>query len=99
MTVLRVKASCKEEFDDACSDGAVFGTVVTSRPIYFVYVELGEERDYHRSFKDDEKTDYKIFYNCKAFYASSQENLDCEIYDKSSPNLTVIVCGNSQQKE
>lgn len=96
MSVLRVKASCDEEFDEACSGGAVFGKVVTRRPIYFVYVELGKEGDYRRTPKDDQETDYKIFYNCNAFFSVSQENLDREIYEDTSFGLTVIVYGNSK---
>jgi hypothetical protein len=97
MSVLRVKASNNEEFDEAISGGCVYGKVVTTRPIYFVYVDLGKQGKYQRTTKDDEQTDYKIFYNCKVYSALSEEDLEAGICVGSPPDMTVIVCGNSQK--
>lgn len=91
MSVLKVKAKNTKEFDEACSDGCVYGKVETSRPISFVYVDLGREGDYIAKFSDDKDTLYKIFFGCDVFFAENQEDLRNEIYCKVLLNETVII--------
>jgi len=95
MSVLRVKANPNEEFDEAVANGCVYGKVESERPVVFVYVELGREGTYHRSFKDDEKTDYKIFYNCKVYAALSEAKLAAGVCAVRPSDTIVIVYGNS----
>ena len=56
----RIKALNKVEFEQACSNGEVYGQY---RGLY-VYIELGQEQAYRESIQDNPKTDYRLFRGC-----------------------------------
>lgn len=88
---LRIKASSRAEFEAACADGCVYGQIQGKRGLY-VYAELGPEREYIPSPKDNPNTDYKIFTRCSVFFAKTKEQLtngDFEAEDLL--NITLVI--------
>lgn len=91
MSAKQVKAKNAKEFDGACANGCVYGKLLSSRPVFFVYVELGRKGKYENKAGDDKKTDYKIFFNCDIFYAETEELLKSADYCQELLDQTVIV--------
>lgn len=88
---LRIKALSPEEFKAACSNGCVYGQIRGKRGLY-VYAELGAEKDYIPSAKDNPTTEYRMFTRCDVYFAKTREELangDFEAEDL--PNVTVII--------
>ena len=89
--ILRVKALSRAEFNAAIADGCVYGQYQGKRGVY-VYAELGPEKEYISSPRDNPNTDYKMFVRCSVFFAKTKEQLfngDFEAEDL--PNVTVVV--------
>jgi hypothetical protein len=78
-----------EEFDAAQANGYVYGQVRLAK-IFFVYVELGAEREYNPSPKDDPKTEYRFFVNCTLWFAESESQLDNGDYVATDSGNVVI---------
>ncbi|MDF5726550.1 MAG: hypothetical protein PUP92_00555 [Rhizonema sp. PD38] len=74
----------------AFSKGWIDGYIAGKRSIY-VYIELGLETEYEPRPNDAPKTEYKYFYGCNVFYATSIENLEKEIFEAEEQNVTVII--------
>lgn len=62
---------CEEEFLAAKSNEYVDGEIIYYKKKVYVYVELGKEGTYYRSYKDDENTSYRLFRQCKIYYAET----------------------------
>jgi len=86
---LRIQVT-PDEFDAAKSNGWVDGLYRGKQGIY-VYVELGKEEEYIPRPSDDQKTEYRAFRNCDAFFASSREQLDAADFNGEQLNVTVII--------
>jgi hypothetical protein len=43
MSAKQVKAKNAKEFDGACANGCVYGKLLSSRPVFFVYVGIAEK--------------------------------------------------------
>jgi hypothetical protein len=86
---IRIKVN-RAEFDDAVSEGAVYGKVIRSTVIP-VYVELGKRIEYDPNARDDEDAEYRQFSKCTIYYAESDEMLDRGEYLSITENSTVIV--------
>ncbi len=91
MSARKVKAKNAKEFDAACANGCVYGKLLSSRPVFFVYVDLGREGEYENKAGDDKKTEYKIFFNCDISFAETQEDLKNGNYCQELLDQTVIV--------
>lgn len=79
-----------EEFEAAEDGGYIYGEIQRQRN-FPVYVELGIEKEYISSAKDDAKTEYKLFTGCNVFVAENDEQLNREEYLSSSLDVTVII--------
>lgn len=89
--VLRIQVT-RSEFNAAESNGAVYGLLKGRRGLY-AYAELGKEVEYIPRTNDDPKTEYRMFRNCDAFFATSLEQLDADDFkgeELNIPNLAVI---------
>jgi len=69
----------RKEFQSAESYGYVYGYIIR-RQIFPVYIELGEEKEYIPSYADNDKTEYKIFQNCRIYVSETDVDLDNENY-------------------
>lgn len=72
--ILRVKAANNNEFNAACSDGGAYGRV-RGRSGLYVYADLGQEKEYIPSPKDDPQTEYRMFTGCDAYFADTEQQL------------------------
>jgi len=90
--MVRIKVN-REEFNQAESDGAVWGQYLYRKPKLFVYSELGKERDYIPTDKDDPRADYRLFINCYVEYYRTMEDLNSgnTIADGMENDVTVII--------
>ncbi|MEC4816148.1 MAG: hypothetical protein SAK29_23195 [Scytonema sp. PMC 1069.18] len=79
----------RKQFNLANPDGFVDGKI-PGKNIY-AYVVLGFEKEYIPNPKDDPKTDYRIFFGCSVYYASSEQDLKDENFKLEEHNLTVII--------
>ncbi len=86
---VRVKTP-REEFSAATNNGYVYGRLVRKSPLP-TYVELGTERDYTPSPKDDPNTEYRYFVNCTVCVAETEEELDREDYIAEWMGVAVII--------
>lgn len=86
---LRIKVSSLE-FQAACSRGCVYGQF-RGQPDIYVYAELGQEKPYVSKLSDDPKTSYRLFLNCDAFFAKTEEQLDAHDFETEIFNSTVII--------
>jgi hypothetical protein len=86
---LRIKVT-RTEFEAAAANGCVYGLVRGKRGLY-VYAELGREEEYIFRPNDDPKADYRLFLNCDAFFALTEEQLDEGIFVAEEPDITVII--------
>lgn len=92
---MRIKTS-SEDFLAAVSNGYIYGVLILvdnqKPPKNFpVYAELGSEGVYRRSYKDDPKTDYKIFFDCAVFLADTYDNLLEGKYLGEDDGIVVII--------
>ncbi len=81
----------RAEFEAASSDGCVYGELRGKRGLY-VYAELGPEKEYIPSLRDNPNTEYRMFTRCNVFFAKTKEQLangDFEAEDL--PNVTVVI--------
>ncbi len=85
--VKRIRASNKQEFNAATPEGAVYGKYFG----VYAYVELGKEEVYQESPKDDPNTQYKLFRNCRVFYAETLEDLRAGIFVHETDENILIV--------
>ncbi|MBV9386769.1 MAG: hypothetical protein JOZ78_10120 [Chroococcidiopsidaceae cyanobacterium CP_BM_ER_R8_30] len=85
--VKRIRASNQQEFKAATSEGAVYGKYLG----VYVYAELGKEELYRGSVKDDSNTQYKLFRNCRVFYAETLEDLRAGIFVHETDENILIV--------
>jgi hypothetical protein len=81
MQLLRVKASSKEEFENAKSFGEVYGYATLynekMKPrIFSVYIELGQEKVLNQNTNIKSKTDCKKFLKCSVYAAKTDEQVD-----------------------
>lgn len=82
----RIKALNKQEFEQSCSDGTVYGQYLG----LMVYLELGEETEYREHPKDDPKTDYRKFNNCYIEYAETLQELE-EGNPKATDDKNIVI--------
>ncbi len=88
--MLRIKVSVAE-FIVACSGGCVYGKVIRQRGLY-VYAELGQEREYNPTSRDNSNTEYRVFTGCDAYFAKTSEQLRSGDFEAEYlPNVTVII--------
>jgi hypothetical protein len=89
---IRIKVN-QAEFDQAASNGEVYGQYLARKPKLFVYAELGQERDYTPRDTDDSRADYKLFTNCFVEYYRSKEDLNSgdAVPDVAESKVTVII--------
>lgn len=80
----------REDFEAATSNGYVYGWLVRQSPLP-AYVELGTERDYIPSPKDDFNTEYRYFVNCTVSVAETEEELDSEDYVAEWVGVAVVI--------
>lgn len=86
---VRIKAP-RQEFEAAIDGGYAYGRL--DRRIRIpVYVELGAEREYIASPRNDLNTDYRFFVNCNVFVAKTEDQLDREVYIAEWFNVSVIL--------
>lgn len=87
---IRIKAT-PLEFEAASTDGCVYGEIKGKRGLY-VYVELGEEKEYIPSSNDNPTTEYRLFISCDVYFAKTKEQLANGEFDAESlPNVTAII--------
>ena len=87
---IRIKATLIE-FEAASTNGCVYGEIKSKRGLY-VYVELGEEKEYIPSSSDNRMTEYRLFTSCDVYFAKTKEQLtDGEFEAEYLPNTTVII--------
>ncbi len=87
---IRIKAT-PLEFEAASSDGCVYGEIKGKRGLY-VYVELGEEKEYIPSSNDNPTTEYRLFISCDVYFAKTKEQLaNGEFEAEYLPNVTTII--------
>jgi len=84
----------RKEFNQAKSNGTVWGRYLYETPKLFVYAELGTEREYIPKYGDDLRTDYRIFTNCYVEYYRTMEDLKSGnvIEERIEDNVAVIIC-------
>jgi hypothetical protein len=87
--ILRLKVN-RAEFKLACSNGEVYGEVVRGI-LPYVYAELGKEGRYHPGANDDPNTNYRIFFNCIAYFTDTKENLKNRDVKKSVDGVKIII--------
>ena len=87
--VLRIK-TIREEFEAAKNGGYVYGYIQRQKT-FSVYVELGSERDYTPSSKDDPNTEYRYFRDCQVYIAETDEQIDRGEYIFQTVNAIVII--------
>jgi len=87
--VIRVR-TVRQEFEAAEDGGYIYGEMQRQRN-FPVYVELGTEKEYIPSAKDDAKTEYRLFTGCNVSVAENDEQLDREDYIYYSIDMTVII--------
>lgn len=88
---IRIKALSRKEFDAACANGCVYGEYQGKRGVY-VYTDLGMEKEYISSQRDNPNTNYKMFVRCSVFFAKTKEQLfDGDFEAEDLPNVTVVV--------
>lgn len=87
--VVRVKTP-HEEFEAAANNGYIYGWLVRKSSLP-AYVELGTERDYSPSPKDNPNTEYRYFVNCTVCVAETEEELDREEYIAEWVGVAVII--------
>lgn len=81
----------EDEYLAANSNGCVFGKRLDIRPIKFVYIDLGSEREYEPRPWEYSEIKQRIFFRCTVYYGSSQEAVDLEEYDYFVEDETVII--------
>jgi hypothetical protein len=85
-----IKVICKD-FDLATSlDGWVDGLIEGQQGMW-VYVELGEEKEYIPKPKDDPHTDFRLFRGCDVYYGDSQEQLEMGDHKAEEHGVTVRI--------
>lgn len=89
--ILRVKAVNSNEFSAACSDGGVYGRL-RGRSDLYVYADLGQEKEYIPNPKDDPKTEYRMFTDCDAYFADTEQQLrDGDFRAEELHDVTLVV--------
>lgn len=78
------------EFKAACEDGEVYGKIIVA-DLQYVYAELGKEIKYISRRIDNEKTRYRKFMNCHAFFANTQEKVDNGDFSKDVSGIKIII--------
>jgi hypothetical protein len=87
---LRIKAT-RSEFEAASTNGCVYGEIQGKRGL-FVYAELGEEKEYIPSSKDNPMTEYRMFIGCDVYFAKTRAQLaNGEFEAEELPNITLII--------
>jgi len=85
---IRIKVN-RAEFNQASSNGEVFG--LDTRPKYYVYADLGREREYIPKDMGTRGTEYRLFTGCDVYAARTQEQLDdCDYYAESYGQVVII---------
>jgi hypothetical protein len=74
--IKHIKALDSREFEEAESNGSVYGQYKLDKKWIYVYVELGTEGEYREHFKDDPKTQYRFFRKCVIYYSETLEQLE-----------------------
>ena len=74
--IKHIKALDSREFEEAESNGSVYGQYKLDKKWIYVYVELGTEGEYREHFKDDPKTQYRFFHKCVIYYSETLEKLE-----------------------
>lgn len=88
--IVRIKAS-NAEFEAACAGGCVYGELRGKRGLY-VYAELGAEREYIPSPKDNPDTEYRMFVRCNVSFAKTSEQLaNGDFEAEELPDATVVI--------
>jgi hypothetical protein len=87
---IRIKVN-KAEFNQAASNGEVFGECLDTKPKFYVYIELGREREYIPKDRDNKGTEYRLFTGCDVYAAKTEEQLDdCDYYAESDGEVVII---------
>jgi hypothetical protein len=87
---IRIKVE-KIDFDEAEDNGFVYGRDL-ERPLYdSVYVDLGSEREYIPSHKDNPKTEYRKFVRSYVKYAYSGKDADDGKFVHEVDDTAVII--------
>lgn len=71
MKAIEIKVS-KSELEAAKPEGYVDGERLIKPQKLYVYVELGQEKEYTRKDKNDKNTEFRIFFGCTVYYAKSE---------------------------
>ena len=87
--VFKIK-TIREEFEAAEDDGYVYG-YIQRKKTFSVYVELGSEKEYIASSKDDLNTEYRYFRDCRVYIAETDEQIDLGEYISQALNAIVII--------
>ncbi len=87
MTLKRIKALDRLEFEDATSNEGFYGKYKGM----FAYVQLGTEREYQEQPGDDPKTQYRFFKNCDVEYSETEDQLESGIYQYKDERVNVVI--------
>ena len=82
MSLITIKVK-KIDFKAAEDNGFVHGRDLNSRVNNLppsVLVELGEEKEYDYSDRDDPSIEYRLFKGCTIFYGYNDDDVDNEVY-------------------
>lgn len=88
--MVAVIKTSKLDFDSAESYGYIYGYIIRQE-VFPVYVELGKEKEYIPSAKDNEKTEYKLFINCSVLISETDEKLDEQEYVQIIEHISVKI--------
>jgi hypothetical protein len=79
------------DFDEAETEGFVYGKDLERRQYNSVYVALGHEKPYILCSRDNLQTDYRVFLNSEVHYAKNDQEADQGIYYESIYKVAVII--------
>jgi hypothetical protein len=87
---IRIKVN-RAEFNQAVSNGEVFGIYLNQIPKLYVYAELGLEREYIPTDRE-QNTDFKLFTGCYIEFYRTQQDLDSGKAIKAMNETVIIYC-------
>lgn len=81
----------RQDFNEAKSEGYVYGYAQYGTAKVPVYVDLGQEHEYRRTVRDDPCTIYRLFAHSTVYYAKTNHDLDNDEYSAVLKDQTVKI--------